>query len=238
MFVLVVVIDVVAKMDVVGVPNCGTVVVGVPNCETVVVGVPNCGIAVAVDGPNVGIALLLIVLKLLALLAVVAGNTIDVLGVLEAPKTNRGLLVGKVDVEEVTDVVPSENVGVLDSPNVDAVAVVVFAVNEPFATVVIEVLGVKLKDLVVACDNDVVLFAGFPKAFIFGWMLLLDWLNMKLSSFGDCKVEIVLFFPKVNKGAIADVVTLLDVFLFTTLLKLLTMLVAAVVLTGNNVPRD
>lgn len=236
MFVLVVVIDVVAKMDVVGGPNCGTVVVGGPNCETVVVWVPNCGIAVAVDGPNVGIALLLIVLKLLALLAVVAGNTIDVLGVLEAPKTNRGLLVGKVVVEEVTDVVPSENVGVLDSPN--AVAVVVFAVNEPFATVVIEVLGVKLKDLVVACDNDVALFAGFPKAFIFGWTLLLDWLNMKLSSFGDCKVEIVLFFPKVNKGAIADVVTLL-VLLFTTPLKLLTMLVAAVVLTGNNVvPRD
>lgn len=151
MFVFVVVIDVVAKMDVVGVPNCGTVVVGVPNCGTVVVDAPNCGTAVVVDAPNTGIALLLIVLKLVVLLTVVAGRTIAVdvvLGVLEAPKTNRDLLVDKVGIEEVADVVLNENVDAPDSPNVGAVAVVVFAVNELFAMVVIEVLGVKLKDLV------------------------------------------------------------------------------------------
>lgn len=165
-FVLVVVIGVVAKIDVVGVPNCGTVVVGVPNCETVVVDVPNCGTVVVVDAPNAGIALLLIVLRPLVL-AVVAGRIIGVgLEVLEAPKTNRGLLVDEVDIVEVTDVVPSENIDALGSPNVDAV-VVVFAVNELFATV--GVLDVKLKDLVVTCDNDVAsLLAEFPKAFIFG----------------------------------------------------------------------
>jgi len=164
MFVFVVVIDVVAKMDVVGVPNCGTVVVDVPNCGTVVVDAPNCG--TVVDVPNVGIALLLIVLKLVVLLAVVAGRTIAVDVVLGVPKTNRGLLVDKVDIE-VVDVVPNENVDALDNPNAGAVAVVVFAVNELFA-VVIEVLDVKLKDLVVTCDNDVAwLFAGFPKVFIF-----------------------------------------------------------------------
>lgn len=168
MFVFVVVIDVVAKIDVVGVPNCGTVVVGVPNCGTVVVDAPNCGTAVVVDAPNTGIALLLIVLKLVV--AVVAGRTIAVdvvLGVVEAPKTNRGLLVDKVGIEEVADVVLSENVDAPDSPNVGAVAAVVFAVNELFAMVVIEVLGVKLKDLV-TCDNDVAwLSAGLPKAYIF-----------------------------------------------------------------------
>jgi len=169
MFVFVVVIDVVAKMAVVGVPNCGTVVdvpncgtvvVDVPNCGTVVVDAPNCGMVVVVDVPNVGIALLLIVLKLVVLLAVVAGKTIAVDVVLGVPKTNRGLLVDKVDIE-VVDVVPNENVDALDSPNAGAVVVVVFAV-------VIEVLDVKLKDLVVTCDNDVAwLFAGFPKVFIF-----------------------------------------------------------------------
>lgn len=165
-FVVIVVIDVVVKMDVVGVPNCGTVVVGVPNCETVVVDVPNCGTVVVVDTPNVGIALLLIVLKVV-LLAVVAGRTMGVvLEVLEAPKTNRGLLVDKVGIEEVADVVLSENV--LDNPNVDTVAVVVFTANELFATVVIGVLNAKLKDLVVACGNDVASpFGGLPKAFIF-----------------------------------------------------------------------
>lgn len=165
----VVVIDVVAKIDVVGVPNCGTVVVGVPNCcETVVVDVPNCGRVVVVDAPNAGIALLLIVLKPLVLLAVVAGRIIGVgLEVLEAPKTNRGLPVDEVDIVEVTDgVVASENMDALGRANVDVV--VVFAVNELFETV--EVLGAKLKDLVVACvTNDVAsLFAGLPKAFTFG----------------------------------------------------------------------
>lgn len=170
-FVFVVVGDVVAKMDVVGVLNCGTVVVGVPNCGTVVVDAPNCGTVVAIDVPNVGIALLLIVLKLVVLLAVVTGKAIAVdvvLEVLEAPKTNRGLLVGKVDIEEVADVVPRENVGTLESPNVDTVAVVAFAVNELLATVVVEVLGMKLKDLAVTCDNGVTwVFAEVPKAFIF-----------------------------------------------------------------------
>jgi len=48
----------------------------------------------------------------------------------------------------------------------------------------------------------------------------------------------VLLFPKVNEGAIADVVvTLFDMLLFTTVLKLM-MLVAVVVLTDNNVPGD
>lgn len=171
MFEFVVVIDVVAKMDVVGVPNCGTVVVGVPNCGTVVVEVLNCGTVVVIDAPNVGIALLLIVLKLIVLLTVVAGRTIavdGVLEVLEAPKTNRGLLVDKVGIEEVVDVVPIENVDGLDSPNVGVVIVVAFAVNELFVMVVIEVLGVKLKDVVVTCDNDVAwLLAGLPKEFIF-----------------------------------------------------------------------
>lgn len=174
MFVFVVVIDVVAKMDVVGVPNCEIVVVDVPNCGTVVVDALNCGTAVVVGTPNVGIALLFIVLKLVVLLAVVAGKAIAVdvvLEVLEAPKRNRGLLVDKVGIEEVADVVPSENVDGLDSPNIGAV-VVVFVENELFAIVVIEVLGVKLKDVLVTCDNDVAwLLAacdGFPKVFIFG----------------------------------------------------------------------
>lgn len=176
MFVFVVVIGVVAKMDV-DVPNCGIVVVDVPNCGTVVVvDAPNCGTAVGVDTPNVGIALLLIVLKLVVLLTVVAGRAIAVdvvLEVLEAPKRNRDLLVDKVGIEEVTDVVPRENVDGLDSPNIDVV-VVVFVENELFAIVVIEVLGAKLKDVVdaITCDNDVAwLFTtcvGFPKTFIFG----------------------------------------------------------------------
>lgn len=56
---------------------------------------------------------------------------------------------------------------------------------------------------------------------------------MKLSDFGDCKA--ILLFPKVNIGAIADVVvTLLEVLLFTMLLKP-AMLVTVVVLIGNNV---
>lgn len=60
---------------------------------------------------------------------------------------------------------------------------------------------------------------------------------MKLSDFGDC--EAVLLPPKVNKDVIADVVvTLFDVLLFTILLKP-AMLVAVVILTGNNaVPGD
>lgn len=171
MFAFVVVIDVVGvpKMDVVDVPNCGTVVVGVPNCGTVVVEAPNCG--TVIGAPNVGIALLFIVLKLVVLLIVVAGRTIAVdvvFEILEAPKTNRGLLVDKVGIEEVVDVVPNENVDGLDSPNVGVVVVVTVAVNEPFVMVVIEVLGVKLKDVVVTCDNDVAwLFAGLPKEFIF-----------------------------------------------------------------------
>lgn len=226
MFVFVVVIDVVAKMDVVGVPNCGTVVVDVPNCGTVVV----------VDAPNAGIALLLIVLKPFVLLAVVVG-IIDVgLEAVEAPKRNRGLLVDEVDIVEVIDVVPSENIDALGSPNVDAVdaVAVVFAVNELFATV--EVLDVKVKGLVVTCVNDVAsLFAGLPKVVIFVWILLLGGPNIKLSDFGvDCKV--VLLLPKANKGAIADVVVL-PVLLFTTLLKA-EMLVVVVVLTGNSVPED
>lgn len=56
---------------------------------------------------------------------------------------------------------------------------------------------------------------------------------MKLSVFGDCRA--VLLFPKVNKGAIADVVVTLDVLLFTRLLKPEMLVVATVVLTGNNV---
>lgn len=166
----VVVIDVVAKMDVVGVPNCGTVVVGVPNCGTVIADALNCGTVVVVMGaPNAGIALLPIALKLLVLFVVGAGRAIAVdvvLGVLEVPKTNRGLLVDKVGIEEVADVVPSKNVDAPDSPNVGAVAVVVFAVNELFAMVVIDVLGVKLKEVVVRCDVAW-LFTGLPKAFIF-----------------------------------------------------------------------
>jgi len=60
--------------------------------------------------------------------------------------------------------------------------------------------------------------------------------NIKLSDFGDCKA--VLLFPKLNEGAIAVVVIMLfDVLLFTMVLKL-TMLVAVVVLTDNNVPGD
>jgi len=168
----------VAKIDV-DVPNCGIVVVDVPNCGTVVVvDAPNCETAVGVDTPNAGIALLLIILKLIVLLTVVAGRAVIavdvVLEVLEAPKRNRGLLVDKVGIEEVTDVVPRENVDGFDSPNIDAVVVVVFVENELFAIVVTEVLGAKLKDVVdaVTCDNDVAwLFAtwvGFPKTFIFG----------------------------------------------------------------------
>ena len=58
---------------------------------------------------------------------------------------------------------------------------------------------------------------------------------MKLSDFEDCKV--VLLLPKLNKGALADFVTMLfDVLLFTTLKPV--MLVAVVVLTGNIAPGD
>lgn len=154
-FVLVVVFDVVAKMDVVDTPNCGTVIVGVLNC----------GVIVVVDAPNVRTALFFIPPKLVILLAVVTGRTavVDVVfGVLEVPKTNRGLLVGEVDVEEVVDVL-SENADALDNPvDVDVVNDVVFVrfVNGLFAVV-------KLKDLVVTCGNDVVWLKEFPKAFTF-----------------------------------------------------------------------
>lgn len=59
---------------------------------------------------------------------------------------------------------------------------------------------------------------------------------MKLFDFEDCKG--VLLLPKLNKGALTDVVTtLFDVLLFTMLLKPV-MLVAVAVLTGNIVPGD
>lgn len=161
-FVLVVVFVVVAKMDVVDTPNCGTVIVGVLNC----------GVIVVVDTPNARTALFFIPLKLLILLAVVTGRTavVDVVfEVLEVPKTNRGLLVDEVDVEVVVDVL-SENAGALDNPvDVDVVNDVVFVifVNGLFAVVVTKILDVKLKDLVVTWGNDVVWLKEFPKAFTF-----------------------------------------------------------------------
>lgn len=162
-FVLVVVFDVVAKMDVVDTPNCGTVIVDVLNC------------GVTVDAPNVRTALFFIAPKLVILLVVVTGRTaaVDVaFEVLEEPKANRYLLVDVllVDVEGVVDV--SENAGALDNPDIDVdvangVAFVVF-VNELLAAVVAKILDVKLKDLVVACGNDVVWpLEGLPKAFTF-----------------------------------------------------------------------
>lgn len=160
-FVLVVVFDVVAKMDVVDTPNCGTVIVDVLNC------------GVTVDAPNVRTALFFIAPKFVILLVVVTGRTaaVDVaFEVLEEPKANRDLLVDEVDVEGVVDV--SENAGALDNPDIDVdvangVAFVVF-VNELLAAVVAKILDVKLKDLFVTCGNDVVWpLEGLPKAFTF-----------------------------------------------------------------------
>lgn len=146
-FVLVVVFDVVAKMDVVDIPNCGTVIVGVLNC----------GVIVVVDAPNgVRTALFFIPPKVVILLVVVTGRTaaVDVaFEVLEAPKINRGLLVDEIDVEEVVDVL-GENADALDNPvDVDVVNDVVFVifVNGLLAVVVTKILDVKLKDLVVTC---------------------------------------------------------------------------------------
>jgi hypothetical protein len=145
MFVVVVVFDVVAKIDVVDVPNCGTVVIVAPNC----------GIAAVVVVPNKGTAVLLVVPKPVVLEAVAAGRAIGVdavLGVLAAPKTNTGLLID----EEVVDA-PSENAGALEDPNADVAVVVVNAllvdVNE--LLVCAKVLDVKLNDLVVTCGIDV-----------------------------------------------------------------------------------
>lgn len=140
-FVLVVVFDVVAKMDVVDTPNCGTAIVDVLNC----------GVMLVVVAPNVRTALFFIASKLFALLVVVTGRTaaVDVaFEVLEEPKVNKDLLVDEVDVEGVVDV--SENAGVLDNPDIDFdvandVVFVVF-VNELLAAVVIKILDVKLKD--------------------------------------------------------------------------------------------
>lgn len=149
-FVLVVVFDVVAKMDVVDIPNCGTVIV-----------VLNCGVIVVVDTPNgVRTALFFIPPKVVILLVVVTGRTaaVDIaFEALEVPKTNRDLLVDEVDVEEVVDVL-SENADALDNPvDVDVVNDVVFVifVNGLLAVVVTKILDVKLKDLVVTCGNVV-----------------------------------------------------------------------------------
>lgn len=145
-FVLVVVFDVVAKMEVVDDPNCGTLIVGVLNC----------GVMLVVDAPNAMTPLFFIPPKLVILLAVATGGTaaVDVaFEGLDVPNMNRGLLVDKADVEEVVDGLTSENAGVLDNPEVDVD--VVFA-NELLAAVVIKILDVKLKDFVVACGNDVV----------------------------------------------------------------------------------
>lgn len=148
MFVVGIVLDEVAKMDVVGVPNCGTVVILAPNC----------GIAAAVVAPNIGTAVLLVVLKPVVLGAGAAGRATGVdavLGVLAAPKTNTGLLID--DVEEVMDA-PRENVGALGELNAGVAEVV--AVNALFVEVnellVAGVLDVKLNDLVVTCGNVVV----------------------------------------------------------------------------------
>lgn len=111
-----------------------------------------------VVAPNIGTAVLLVVLNPVILEVVAAGKAIGVdavLGVLEAPKTKTGLLID--DVEEVVDA-PNENAGALDDPN--AVVAVVVAVNALFVDVNellvgAKVLEVKLNDLVVTCGNDV-----------------------------------------------------------------------------------
>jgi len=143
MFVVVVVLDVVAKIDVVDVPNCGAVVIVAPNC----------GIAAVVVAPNKGTAVLLVVPKPVVLEVVAAGRAIGVdavLGVLAVPKTNTGSLIG----EEVVDV-PSENAGAFDDPNADVAIVVVVNALLDELLVCAKVLGVKLNDLVVTCGNDV-----------------------------------------------------------------------------------
>lgn len=224
-FVLVVVFDVVAKMDVVDTPNCGTVIVDVLNC----------GVMVVVDVPNVRTALFFIAPKLVILLAVVTGRiaAVDVaFEVLEVPKANRGLLVDEVAVEEVVDVLST---GTLDNLDVDVdVANDATFVNKLLAAVVAKILDVKkLKDLVVTGGNDVVwLFEGLRKVFTFDWMLLSDWPNMKLFDFGSC--ETVPLLPKMNEGGDEDVavVRLFDV-LLAVLLKPALIIDPEVVLTGN-----
>lgn len=159
-FVLVIVFDVVAKMEVVDTPNCGTVIVDVLNC----------GVMVVVDVPNVRTALFFIPPKLVILLAVVTGKIVAVdvaFEVLEVPKANRGLLIDEVDVEEVVDVLSA---GALNNPDVGVdVANDVTFVNKLLAAVVVKLLDVKkLKDLVVTGGNDAVwLLVGLRKAFTF-----------------------------------------------------------------------
>lgn len=130
-----VVLDVAAKMDVVGAPNCAGVVVG---------------------APNTGIALLLIVLKPAVVLAVPVTGAEAVLAVevLQAPKTNRGLLDAAAAVEAID--VPNENVDVVANAKAGMVVVVVvaFVLNELLALISVGVLDVKLKDLV-ACGNAI-----------------------------------------------------------------------------------
>lgn len=157
-------LDVAAKMDVVGVLNCDTVVVGTPNCGVLVVGVLNCVVTVVVGVPNAArVTLSFIVSKpVVPVLAVVAAVTI-VLALL-APNTNKDLLVDEV----VMVGVPSENVGAVDNSNVGIVVVVVLALNEPFVTVDVEAaFDAKPKDLFVSCGSDVVWLVGiFSKAFV------------------------------------------------------------------------
>lgn len=226
-FVFVVIFDVAAKM--------GDVVGGTPNCGTVIVDVLNCGAMVVVDAPNVRTALFFIPSKLFILLAVVTGRTAAVGVAFEAlavPKTNIGLLVDEVDVEEAVDVL-SENAGALDNVDVDVANGVVFA-NELLAAVVPKILDAKLKGLVVTCGKDVIwLLEGFPKAFTFDCTLLSDWPNTKLVDFGTC--EMVPLLPKVNESGAADVVAarLFDALLAVLLKPAALMIDAEVVLTGS-----
>jgi len=100
MLVLDVAFDIAVKIDVVGVLNCETIVVG---------------------APNAGIVLLLIVLKFVAVVVIDVETALEIL---EAPKTNRGLL---DEVVEITDV-PNENVDVVDNPKAGIAVVVGIAV--------------------------------------------------------------------------------------------------------------
>lgn len=145
--VVLVVVDVVTKMDVVGVLNCDAVVVDAPNCGIVVVVAPNIETELFI-APKLPV----VPLVLTAVGRIAAAEVI--LEVVEAPKTNKGLLVDKVDVEGVD--VLTEKVGTFGNLNVaDVVVVVLSAINKLLVVFGTEVFGLKSKDLI--CKFDVLL---------------------------------------------------------------------------------
>lgn len=155
--VVLVVVDVVTKID----------VVDVLNCDAVVVDAPNCGIVVVV-APNIGTELFIVLkLSVVPLVLTAAGRIAAaevILEVVEAPKTNRGLLVDKVDVEGVEDVLTGKVDTFGNLKVADVVVVVQSAINELFVVFDTEVFGLKSKDLI--CKFDVLLLCTLPKAFV------------------------------------------------------------------------